>query len=231
MVLLRLKLRICLCVAHTHSLIVVLSANEQRSRISADQLICLRWSSDRDDRFKGPRVEDLVGRMIAVVPTGMDVARLEPAIRLKEAQAEELLPDFGSVCEIDDHAALTQAIAILPVCGKFLPVRQGENAGLSICERVLADGGEDSLAKQASAVGLDITVEYPCPAEIPQDLRARRQEGATVTSASGRPCCGRSSKAAREMPPAEPHPSAGTVPGQQRLLGSRRRSAPRHRGW
>lgn len=41
--------------------------------------------------------------------------------------------------------------------------------------------GEDRVAMQLSASGLDIATEHPCPAEVLQDLHARRHERTTVT--------------------------------------------------
>ena len=82
-----------------------------------------------------------------------------------------------SVCELDDNTVLAQAIAILPARGEYSAICQCENAALSISERAFAETGEDRVAMQLSASGLDIATEHPCPAEVLQDLHAAVTRG------------------------------------------------------
>ena len=77
--------------------------------------------------------------------------------------------------------------------------------------------GEDRVAMQLSASGLDIATEHPCPAEVLQDLHARRHERTTVTRA--------------QAPLAELRPSVETALVQPKSQESRRQSAPRHLEW
>ena len=115
--------------------------------------------------------------MVGVVSAGIDATRFQPGIRPRETQAEELRPDMRSVCELDDNTVLAQAIAILPARGEYSAICQCENAALSISERAFAETGEDRVAMQLSASGLDIATEHPCPAEVLQDLHAAVTRG------------------------------------------------------
>lgn len=169
--------------------------------------------------------------MVGVVSAGIDTTRFQPGIRPRETQAEELRPDMRSVCELDDNTVLAQAIAILPARGEYSAICQCENAALSISERAFAETGEDRVAMQLSASGLDIATEHPCPAEVLQDLHARRHERTTVTRAQAPLCGGPKHAAARGTPLAELRPSVETALVQPKSQESRRQSAPRHLEW
>ncbi len=91
--------------------------------------------------------------------------------------------------------------------------------------------GEDRVAMQLSASGPDIATEHPCPAEVLQDLHARRHERTTVTRAQAPLCGGPKHAAARGTPLAELRPSVETALVQPKSQESRRQSAPRHLEW
>jgi len=121
--------------------------------------------------------------MIGVASADVNVTRFQAAVRPRETQAEELLPDIRSVCELDNDTVPARAIEILPVGREFTAICQRKDAALSICEGAFASRGEDRVTVQVSNSGPDIASEYPCSAEILQDLRAHRHERTPFTKA------------------------------------------------
>ena len=94
--------------------------------------------------------------------------------------------------------------------------------------------GEDRVAMQLSASGLDIATavlqEHPCPAEVLQDLHARRHEG-PQSREHKRPLWRTEARSSTRDAASRTASFSETALVQPKSQESRRQSRPRHLEW